>query len=187
MKLDENNIASRSCPVGMVLQDDSVPLKVGRAESRGGGKLFDTLPEKAKRKAVSFWARKSVLRKLPGHCPRCGHPHAGPLKNCDACRAGQKAHKAIMRRRKLAAMTPRDALALIEALTRRVASLEIAVATLQLGNREKYKCGYQKGFAKGRNALARNIEGLRGEHAEHRRGEQTSREELGRLNHAYEA
>ena len=169
--------------VGMTDFMGSVPNKSGASETKGTPYL--RLPPSKQRKAVNFWARKSALRALPGHCARCGAPYPGPLKNCDRCRASQKAYKDIMRRKKLCAMTPRDALALVEALARRVASLEIAVARLQLDGRESYKRGFRVGFAKGRNNLTRNIEALRGQHAAHRAGEQTSRAELAALNHAF--
>ena len=123
---------------------------------------------------------------MPFHCARCGAPHIGPLKNCDGCRASQKAWKDARRRERLTAATPRDTLLLIEALTRRIGSLEIAVARLQLDGKDAYNRGYRAGFGKGRNGLARNLEWLLGRFAAHRDGEQTSLEELATVCHAYQ-
>jgi hypothetical protein len=71
----------------------------------------------------------------------------------------------------------------LEAILRRVGSLEIAVANLQLRQREAYRRGYDAGQRNRRLRLARRIEGLHGEHAEHLRGCRVGREDKAALCH----
>ena len=130
-------------------------------------------------KAKAFWARQAEARRQPGHCGRCGKP--SETRTCPACREWHRAHKASKLSMPAALAVPT-----LHALLRRVGSLEIAVARLQLDGKTAYRRGWDKGFDKGRGVRARNYEGLRGEHSKHMAGCVVSGEELGRLHHAYE-
>ena len=161
---------SVSGPAGDGFQG-TVP-KVGRADSKGPScsPAFD--------KARAFWARQAEARRKPGHCGRCGK--VSETRTCPACREWHRANKAAKN-----AMPATVAVPTLEALLRRVGSLEIAVANLQWSQREAYKRGYDAGKRNRRLRLARRVEGLRGEHNEHRRGCVVSAEELAGLCHAY--
>jgi len=129
-------------------------------------------------KARAFWARLKADRDKPWNCGRCGK--RSETRTCAKCRAWHRAHKA-----KKQSIPATVAMPTLAALLRRVGSLEIAVANLQWSQRESYKRGYNAGKRNRRLRLARRVEGLRGEHSEHRRGCATSAEELGQLCHAY--
>ena len=167
------------------LAEECVPVKKGACTQ--GAVNRPVLAGKRKAKAEAFWKRLNNLRRMPGHCNRCGRPHKGWLKQCDHCREYHKQYKAVRfaKRMRLNMATLAQWNVEFDAQERRIGSLEIAVARLQLDGRNAYQRGYRIGFAKGRNGLARNLEGLRGEHSEHRNGCRASREELKVLNHAY--
>jgi hypothetical protein len=129
-------------------------------------------------KARAFWERQAASRRQPGHCGRCGKP--SETRTCPACREWHRANKAAKK-----AMPATVAVPTLAALLRRVGSMEIAVANLQLRQGEAYRRGYNAGQRNRRLRLARRVEGLRGEHSEHRRGCVVSAEELGQLCHAY--
>ena len=151
----------------------TVPLKGGRDSESKGPSCRPTLD-----KARAFWARQAEARRQPGHCGRCGKP--SETRTCPACREWHRANKAAKR-----AIPATVAVPTLEALLRRVGSLEIAVANLQLRQGEAYRRGYASGKRNRRLRLARRVEGLRGEHSEHRRRCVVSAEELGQLCHAY--
>jgi hypothetical protein len=71
----------------------------------------------------------------------------------------------------------------LAALLRRVGSLEIAVANLQLRQGAAYRRGYDAGQRNRRVRLARRIEGLRGEHSAHLRGCAMGKEDKAALCH----
>jgi hypothetical protein len=70
-------------------------------------------------------------------------------------------------------------------LKRRVASLETAIARLQLLNKESWKRGWDTGFRRGKGQRARNFDAVCGKYDSFKRGCVTSKEELKHLNHAY--
>ena len=114
-------------------------------------------------KARAFWSRQAEARRKPKHCGRCGKP--SETRTCSACREWHRANKAAKN-----AMPATVAVPTLAALLRRVGSLEIAVANLQLRQGEAYRRGYDAGQRNRRMRLARRVEGLMGEHSEHRRG-----------------
>jgi hypothetical protein len=149
----------------------------GRASK---GRPYRSLSRKQQQKALQYWTRINKARRTPGHCARCGRPHAGPLRQCDTCREYHRKHKAEKR-----VLPVKLAVPTLEALLRRVASLETAVARLQLSKQATWKNGYDAGHRRGRGIRARNHEGLCGEHSAHMAGCVVSAEELRAMNHAY--
>ena len=133
-------------------------------------------------KARAFWSQQNKARHTPGHCTRCGKPHDGPRRQCDFCK---KYYQALRAKKRSAPMELPEARTTLIALERRVASLENAVARLQLDGKKAYSRGYTRGLSKGRGIRARNHEGLMGEHSAHKEGCVTSFEELSQLNHEY--
>ena len=129
-------------------------------------------------KARTFWARQQATRKQPGNCGRCGKP--SKTRTCTACRAWHRQNKAAKH-----AIPATVAVPTLTALLRRVGSLEIAVANLQLRQGIAYRRGYDAGQRNRRMRLARRVEGLRGEHSAHMAGCKTSRQELASLCHAF--
>lgn len=104
-------------------------LKWGVSNTNGGGKSFE--------KARKFWAEKAQKRKQPGLCGRCAKPNANGFRQCDSCR--EYAAKYRGRDKSGPRIVPMEHL---NAMVRRIASLEIAVATLQLDRKNKYRQGY---------------------------------------------
>ena len=149
----------------------TVPLKGGRDSESKGPSCRPSLD-----KARAFWARQAEARRKPGHCGRCGKP--SETRTCPACREWHRANKAAKR-----AMPAAVAVPTLEALLRRVGSLEIAVANLQLRQRTAYQRGYDAGQRNRRQRLARRIEGLRGEHSAHLRGCAMGKEDKAALCH----
>ena len=81
------------------------------------------------RKSQAFFAKQDERRKAPGNCGRCGKPNADKTRKvCARCR---ELNSACYRRRaeKLSVNET------IRALAKRVASLELSVARLQLNDR----------------------------------------------------
>ena len=156
--------------------------KEGRGTKARSRCLSTETPER-QAKARAFWQRLYARRHQPGHCTRCGRPWTGPTKTCDHCRDYHSRNNAEKRNTRLTLPEVRDQFAMI---LRRVASLEISVARLQTSGREAYQRGYRIGNRHGAQGRARAYEGLRGEHAEHRRGEKASVEELSQLDHGYQ-
>lgn len=70
-------------------------------------------------------------------------------------------------------------------LLRRIESLELAVANMQIRNREQYCKGYEKGRKLVKQRLQRRIDTLRGEGSAHRKNTKASFEELATLSHVY--
>ena len=158
-------------------------LTLGMAAEKGRDKPgpADCKSEKRRVKAVSFWARKQAGRKLPGHCSGCGALWPGPSKQCDRCH-----EKGQRRRDGLKAVPAVVAYPMLRDALKRIGILEHRLTVLCLKSRVAYKAGYDKGFRRGRGQRARNHEGLRGEHSEHRANCKTSLEELQTLSHRYE-
>jgi hypothetical protein len=76
---------------------------------------------------MAFHAKIAALRKLPGNCGRCGKPNATDYNHCDKCRAYQKRYRTAKRLRGVD-VTPLT----VAQLVRRVQTLEMAVARLEL-------------------------------------------------------
>lgn len=128
-------------------------------------------------KKIAFHRQREINRHLPGHCSGCGNPWTGETKQCDKCHARMKRIRAARRIKNFAIN--------LFPLERRIASLEIAVARLQLAGQKAYKRGYDKGYRKGNNHRAGNYEALRGEFSDHRKDCITSKEELANVTHRY--
>jgi len=135
-------------------------------------------------KARLFWTRINALRRSFGHCNRCGRPWIGKTQQCDHCREYHKQYKPV-KIEKLKRGQWKAAMAMIEPLTKRVASLEIAVARFQLQGRDAYQRGWRMGFRKGANHRADNYDALRGKYDGFKAGCKTSKEELKQISHAY--
>jgi hypothetical protein len=96
-------------------------------------------PQRKQKKAESFWARKLALRNTPGNCVKCGHKNDDlSRKTCPRCRAALKARRQKYLRQTVPVATMQD-------MERRIASLEISVARLQLLNGSTYERGYRAG------------------------------------------
>ena len=118
-------------------------------------------------KSQHFFARVLARRQTPGNCVRCGHKNPEPKhKTCPRCLEA-------VRRRKKNNQPP----AQIAGMLRRIASLEYAVANLQLTANGRY----QKGYAAGKKAALKP----------HRKYldayPRISKQELSTMNHAYDA
>ena len=116
-------------------------------------------PEERVRASV-FWQKINALRKIPGHCSRCGKVHTGEFKRCDKCRNWQKGYKSREYNRVLGMMFVEKGKTL-EALARRVGSLEIAVARLQLDGKLAYQRGYRQAELKRKRMIESNKRNLR--------------------------
>lgn len=121
--------------------------------------------EQSLSKKSAFHARLSALRKTPGHCGRCGK--ASTEKQCAKCRAYHARHRAAKR-----VMPVTVDSAHLAAIVRRTASLELAVARLQLAARDAFKRGYRSGQRCERKARFADPEEI-------------SAQELATMNHAY--
>lgn len=91
-------------------------------------------------KAKAFWERKKVLREQNGNCSRCAKPNISNGKTCEKCRDYQKRYKESLRVKPVTVDNN-----LLDTLTRRVASLEMAIARLQGYGAARYKDGYRAG------------------------------------------
>lgn len=109
------------------------------------------------------------LRRDPNNCGRCGKPNNNGHRQCDNCLAYQKRYKAAKKTKPITAVG-ND----LDALLRRVASLEISVARLQLDKRDTYKRGYRTGQAHERKVRFAELPEI-------------SVQELSTINHAYES
>ena len=142
-------------------------------------------------KAQSFFQKINARRRIPGHCIRCGHVLTAadvrtrdglPAKRCNHCKIyhAQYKKKQLEKPLTIANLQP-----MLAAMTRRIGSLEIAVARLQLDGRTAYTRGWQKGYARGQRERAHNFEGICGEHAMHKIGCKTSLAELASISHVF--
>lgn len=130
-------------------------------------------------------------RKLPGHCSLCGRPNNDEFRTCERCRVKRRTARKN-RREKIAAMARAlknvnllHTIVIEKKLLKRLESLELAVANLQLRNREQYCKGYEMGRKLVRKRLQRRIDALRGDGSAHRKNAKTSFEELTTLSHVY--
>lgn len=118
-----NNACAASALSGLA-SAGSVPEHVGRASAvtkpRDGG---NSLPAQAR----AYHAKIAALRKQPGNCGRCGKPNTNGHKRCDRCRAYEKQYKTAKRLQGVD-VTPLT----VAQLVRRVQTLEMAVARLEL-------------------------------------------------------
>lgn len=122
-------------PVADCLLGDAVSENVGANQKKrlpnGAGKLS----------RVEHFRRLAENRKKPGHCVRCGKPHAGKTRQCERCRDYQRAYK--LRRKAVVADV---------GLVVRVARLErqcaILARTIQ-HQQARYKSAYQRGYYRG--------------------------------------
>lgn len=94
-------------------------------------------------KALIFWAKKAELRKDLTRCGRCTKINENGFRTCDKCRDYSKM---VREKRKVVPVTVDQNR--MDSLTRRIASMELAIANLQLTGRNKYKKGYAKGILK---------------------------------------
>lgn len=86
-------------------------------------------------KSKAFFARLLARRQTPGNCVRCGHKNPQPkYKTCPRCLA------AVERRKKEAKPTVET-----HAVVKRIESLEMAVANLQLSHAKIYNRAYHAG------------------------------------------
>lgn len=124
---------------------------------------------------------KNENRKLPGHCTRCGKAHKGEYKRCDICRSWQKRyrdrktlnHKAQLFMSKLPQL---------DAIEKRIQSLEISVARLQLDKHIAYNQGYRAGVRREKRKIVSQKRVMRYEIGnEFAKGCRTSAEELKQL------
>jgi len=117
-------------------------------------------------KSKTFFAKLLARRQTPGNCVRCGHKNPQPKhKTCPRCLDA-------VRRRKKNNQPPQE----IAGMLRRIASLEYAVANLQLTANNRY----QKGYAAGKKSALKP----------HRKYfdayQRISKQELATMNHAYD-
>ena len=117
----------------------------GISATAGHGSLRPVVvPPRRQEKSERFWARKYAERSKPGNCCRCGHKNADTSrKTCPTCRAAIKARRVKYLRQTVPVATMQD-------MKRRIASLEISVARLQLLNGSAYERGYRAGKKKDR-------------------------------------
>ena len=108
-----------------------------------------------------------LQRRQPGHCGRCGQLNPNGLRTCDPCLDYQRCYKAGLKRKPVAVDS-----VILDALTRRVASLELSVARLQVQARSEYKRGYRTGAAHERKARYIDFPTI-------------TKQELSTMNHAY--
>lgn len=88
-------------------------------------------------------AKKDKLRKLPGHCIRCGKPHEGRWKTCDNCRLYRvNYHK----RKRWAPINLNECERMLTELGARVHQLERQVKSFK----DFARNGYNRGYARGR-------------------------------------
>lgn len=130
-------------------------------------------------KSQDFFARLLVRRQTLGNCVRCGHKNPQPKhKTCPRCLA------AVARRKKAAAEKPTVE---TRALVRRVESLELAIANLQLAHAKIYGRAYragQKSIRKAVKSAAREVERLDAlRYADAHPN--ITKQELSNINHAY--
>jgi hypothetical protein len=170
--------------VGMTDQEN-VPKFEGVYILRPLRRSLNSYPQAVQEKIQKLRDRKALLRKMQGHCSRCGKPHAGKFRRCDKCRAWQKRYKQRIALNKKAKLFIENGNKLVP-LERRIASLEIAVARLQLDAQTAYKRGYRKGLKTGQGKIETNRRVLRYEVGnEFMKMCKTSHEELRTLCHAY--
>ena len=119
-------------------------------------------------KSQGFFDRIAAKRALPGNCVRCGRENSQPkYKTCPRCL------DAVRRRKIAAAEKP-----VVErhALVRRIESLELAVANLQLSHSKIYERAYNSGRRVGARPARRYFDAY----------PKITKQELARINHAYE-
>ena len=132
----------------------------------GGSLHAEVVPSKST-KSKDFFARLLARRQTPGNCVRCGHNNPEPkYKTCPRCL------EAVARRKK-SKQPPQE----IAGMLRRIASLEYAVANLQLHGNRRYANGYNAGLRKANKKAARYLEAY----------PSITRQELSTMNHAYES
>jgi hypothetical protein len=106
----------------------------------------------ASRSLARYHARRAVCAADPMRCSHCFAPHdraASGTKQCAACLGNQAKHR--QRRKEARAMRPvtvREAD--LSAITKRLASLELAVARLQLARETNARSNFNKGWKRGR-------------------------------------
>ena len=131
----------------------------------GGSLHADVVPSESQ-KSKDFFARLLVRRQTPGNCVRCGHKNPEPkYKTCPRCLAA-------VSRRKKNNQPPEQ----IAGMLRRIASLEYAVANLQLTANGRY----QKGYAAGKKAALKPCRKYFDAYPP------ISKQELSTMNHAYD-
>jgi len=173
---NHNNQRNADCDdsalLGMAFEG-SVPT-LGRAVTGGSEKSYNIKSGKALAKAKAYWARKMISRKTPGNCTRCGKVNSSKTLHCPACLAYQAKWRESRRGKPVVVET-----GTLDALARRISSLEHELASMQLNARlirirawnRAYKIG-QRHERKQRERIELPV---------------MSRQEAATLNHAYDA
>ena len=135
--------------------------------------MFTTTCDRRVGKSREFFARIAARRAVPGNCVRCGQKNPAPKhKTCPRCLDA-------VRRRKIAA--PQNASAEKptvdhQALLRRIESLELALARLQLSHEKIYERAYDSGRRASARPARRYFDAY----------PQITKQELAEINHAYD-
>jgi hypothetical protein len=127
------------------------------------------VPSRRQRKTENFFARVLAKRNTPGNCVKCGHKNDDlSRKTCPKCLAALKARRQKYLRQTVPVATMQD-------MERRIASLEISVARLQLLNGSAYERGYRAGQKKRTRESLRYLNSY----------PTITKQELATMNHAY--
>ena len=150
----------------------------------------------ADNKIKAFWEARTVRRKLPGHCARCGEPKTDEngLKTCDKCRAENK--KAHHDRRLRAHAIKADAVVLAEIrqFRRELNALRAMFKKSQGEHKKSFDrgraSGMKFGFKKALAEMLKRIQQNQSQHDAQSRVEsfpEITAQELSEINHAYHA
>lgn len=132
-------------------------------------------------KSKAFFARIIARRNAPGNCIRCGHNNSQPNhKTCPRCLAS-------VRLRRLSALQKQcePKRADIEAMQRRISSLETSVANLQISHNNIYQRAFRAGKKSIIEAAKREVERIEAGRYEDAMP-LISKQELSTMNHAYD-
>lgn len=152
---------------------------------RTSGRPFASYPEKTQQRLKALHAQREILRHTSGHCCRCGSSWKGETKQCPKCLKYHENRRKKKRLEKQVILFAENGKKLVP-LERRIMSLEIAVARLQLTMQDAYKRGYKAAEQRINKKTESNRRVLRYEVGnEFAKGCQTSAEELRMLNHAF--
>lgn len=170
---NNNQHASASAAAGLSIEGDGTTRVLSNITDLGRGKSVRIRNPQHRAKAERFWNTLTEQRKLPGHCCRCGRPHAGLFRQCDRCRERVANAKA---RRQAKELTLAHCVAMVRQCRREVTKLREIIKQRQRTERMTYSKGYARGLKTGREARKY-----------HDAFPTISRQELAQINHAFDS
>lgn len=170
--IHNHNIKNQRAPSGHEESSDEVPEPTCAPSVTGAGvgNFTGRRAERFKR----FAAGRMAVRKLPGHCGRCGKVHAAATRQCPQCLAYQSRYRGQLSEAN-PKLTAGVIVAMVKQCRREVSKLREIIKQMKLVKSEHYNAGYRAGLRQRRDA-GKYVDAM----------PTISRQELSEISHVYD-